>query len=210
MPRELSQQTIALVKATIPALEQKGLDITTRMYERLFTHASIRDLFNQSHHGGSGSQPKALAAAVLAYARHIENPGVLASAIERIAQKHVGLNILPEHYPFVGEALLGAIGDVLGDVASEEILKAWGEAYWFLAEVLMGREGELYHQHATAPGGWTGWRSFVLQKKQKESECITSFVLRPEDGGTILRHRPGQYLTFWFEMPGHAPLKRAK
>ena len=35
--------------------------------------------------------------------------------MERIAQKHVALNILPEHYPHVANALLGAIGDVLGD-----------------------------------------------------------------------------------------------
>ena len=34
---------------------------------------------------------------------------LLKEGVERIAQKHVGLQILPEHYPYVGEALLGAI-----------------------------------------------------------------------------------------------------
>jgi nitric oxide dioxygenase len=38
----------------------------------------------------------------------------LAPAVERIAQKHVGLNILPEHYPHVTEAQLGVVKDVLG------------------------------------------------------------------------------------------------
>src|SRR4051812_2570589 len=79
------------------------------MYERMFQNPDIRDLFNQSHHGETGSQPKALAAAVVAYARNIDNLGALASRVERIAQKHVGLNILPEHYPAVAESLLGAI-----------------------------------------------------------------------------------------------------
>ena len=64
----------------------------------------------------------------------------------------MGLNILPEHYPHVAEALLGAIKDVLGDAATDEILAAWGEAYWFLAHVLIGREKAIYTSLATAPG----------------------------------------------------------
>src|SRR5215212_8564928 len=99
MPADLSDRTIALVKATVPALEQHGLAIIRRMYERMFRDEAIRDLFNQSHHGETGSQPKALAAAVLAYAHNIDNLGALTGAVERIAQKHVALNILPEHYP---------------------------------------------------------------------------------------------------------------
>src|SRR3546814_2046909 len=70
--------------------------------------------------------------------------GALAPAVERIAQKHVGLQILPEHYPYVGEALLGAIKAVLGDAATKEILTAWGEAYWFLANILIAREDRIY------------------------------------------------------------------
>ncbi|WP_262266299.1 NO-inducible flavohemoprotein [Microvirga yunnanensis] len=208
MTDTLSDASIHLVKATVPALQEHGLAITKRMYERMFRNEEIRDLFNQSHHGETGSQPKALASAILAYAQNIDNLGAMAPAVERIAQKHVGLNILPEHYPHVAEALLGAIKDVIGDAATDEILAAWGEAYWFLAHVLIGREKAIYASLATAPGGWNGWRSFRIESKQPESEIITSFVLRPEDGQPILRHQPGQYLTFWIEVPGQHPLKR--
>ena len=149
----------------------------------------IRELFNQSHHGDSGSQPKALAAAIIAYAHNIDQLAALAPAVERIAQKHVGLQILPEHYPYVAEALLGAIKDVLGDAATGEVLSAWGEAYWFLANILIGREKQLYHETETSPGGWTGWRDFVIADKRRESEIITSFVLKPQDGKPVMRHR---------------------
>lgn len=208
MPKDLSGRTIAHVKATVPALEAHGLAITRRMYERMFQNEAIRDLFNQSHHGETGSQPKALAAAIVAYARNIEGLAALAPAVERIAQKHVGLNILPEHYPYVAEALLGAIKDALGEAATEEILAAWGEAYWYLAEVLIARERAIYGGLAAAPGGWTGWRDFRVEGKERESDIITSFILRPADGGPVLRHRPGQYLTIWLEIPGHHSLKR--
>jgi len=208
MSRTLSEQTIAIVKATVPALEAHGLDITRAMYARLFQDPAIRNLFNQSHHGDTGSQPKALAAAVLAYAQNIDNLGVLSEAVERIAQKHVGLQILPEHYPSVANALLGAIKDILGDAATDEILAAWGEAYWFLADILIGREAQLYDTLAEQPGGWRGWRDFMVVEKNKESEIITSFLLRPVDGAAVVRHRPGQYLTFWLDIPGEHPLKR--
>lgn len=208
MSRQLSDETIALVKATVPALEAHGLDIVREMYARMFENPEIRDLFNQSHHGDSGSQPRALTGAILAYASNIDNLGALAPAVERIAQKHVGLQILPEHYPHVGEALLGAIKTVLGDAATPEILDAWGEAYWFLADILIARENMVYHEQQAADGGWNGWRDFRIDEVVTESSVIKSFVLRPVDGKAVLRHKAGQYLTFWFEIPGHSPVKR--
>ena len=208
MSDALSDRTIEIVKATVPALEKGGTAITDRMYQRLFTTPEIRDLFNQSHHGETGSQSKALTAAIIAYARNIDNLGVLGTRVERITQKHVGLNILPEHYHFVAEALLGAIKDVLGEAATPEILEAWGEAYWFLADLLIAREAIIYSRLAAAAGGWNGWRDFRVESTKQESEVIRSFVLVPADGRGVMRHRPGQYLTFSFDVPGAGHLKR--
>jgi nitric oxide dioxygenase len=208
MADALSDKTIDIVKATIPALEKGGTAVTDRMYQILFTNPEIRDLFNQSHHGETGSQSKALTAAVIAYGRNIDNLGVLASRVERITQKHVALNILPEHYHFVAEALLGAIKDVLGDAATDEVLEAWGEAYWFLADLLMARESNIYARLAAAQGGWNGWRDFAVENTKLESEVIRSFILVPTDGHAVMRHRPGQYLTFALDVPGAGHLKR--
>lgn len=208
MAKTLSTTTIETVKATVPALEAHGLEITQRMYARLFENEHIRALFNQSHQDGGSSQPKALAGAILAYARHIDQLEVLGAAVERIAQKHTGLQILPEHYPFVATALLGAIKDVLGDAATEDVLAAWGEAYWFLADLLIGREADIYRQQEEAPGGWRGWRNFVIADVRRESDVITSFRLEPQDGEPVLRHRPGQYLTFALAVPGQGEVRR--
>src|SRR5690606_21699358 len=136
MPQPLSAQTIAPVKATVPALAEHGPAITKAMYARLFQDEHIRALFNHANQGEGGAQLHALAGAIVAYALNIDNLEVLLPVVERIAQKHVGYDILPEHYPYVARALLGAIGEVLGDAATEEIVNAWGEAYWFLAEIL--------------------------------------------------------------------------
>ena len=187
MARELSAATKAIVQTTVPALAAHGTEITAAMYLLLFKDDGVRNLFNQSHQGEGGGQTKALAQAILAYAQNIDNLAVLGPAVERIVQKHVGLQIEEHHYPHVANALLAAIKQVLGDAATDEVLAAWGEAYWFLADILIGREKQVYDELSAAEGGWSGWRRFRIADKRRESDIITSFVLKPENGRPVLR-----------------------
>lgn len=190
----LAAGTIATIKATIPVLEAHGVAITEAMYGKLLRDPAVAEMFNETDQK-TGRQPRALAAAVLAYARNIDNLGAMKGAVERIAEKHVGLNVQADQYPVVGKALLGAISDVLGDAATPEILDAWGQAYGLLAEILIGREKTLYQAHADAPGGWVGWRDFRIEKRVVETDAVTSFWLTPTDGKPVMIHLPGQYLT---------------
>jgi len=141
--RTLTPETIAIVKATAPALEKHGVEITRAMYRRLFENAEIKAMFDMAAQE-SGEQPQRLAAAIVGYAKHIDKLDALGGAVERMAQRHVETHVKPEHYPYVAEALLPAIREILGEAATDEVLAAWGEAYWFLADVLMGREAQLY------------------------------------------------------------------
>jgi nitric oxide dioxygenase len=120
---------------------------------------------------------------------------VLGGAVELIAQKHASLMIKPEHYPIVGENLLASIREVLGDGATDEIINAWAEAYGFLADILIGREKQIYTENATKPGGWEGFKPFRVIRKEKESRNITSFYLVPADGAPVPTFKPGQYIT---------------
>jgi hypothetical protein len=51
---------------------------------------------------------------------------------------------------------------------------------------------------------WIDWRNFVVVRKVKESEEITSFYLKPEDGQPIPTFQPGQFLTIRLNIPGQA------
>jgi nitric oxide dioxygenase len=84
---------------------------------------------------------------------------------------------------------------VLGDAATEEIIEAWGEAYGFLANILMGREEHIYRIQARAAYGWNGFKPFRISRKVVESDVIVSFYLQPADGGQVPGYKPGQYLT---------------
>jgi len=137
----LSEKTIEIVKATAAPVAANSEAITTRMYEILFeTHPETKELFKDA----DPEQHKKLAGAVSAYAANIDNLGVLTAAVEKMAATHVKVKVLPEHYPLVGVSLLGAVKDVLGDAATDEVLEAWKEAYFFLADILIAREKELY------------------------------------------------------------------
>lgn len=140
----LSDKTMQIVKSTAPALERHGVAITTRMYERLFTNPEVESMFDRAAQQ-SGEQPRRLAAAILAYARNIDRLEALTPAVMRMVGRHVEVGVKSEHYPLVADALLPAIRDVLGpEAATDEVLQAWGEAYWALANILIAKEAETY------------------------------------------------------------------
>ncbi|MDQ0154046.1 NO-inducible flavohemoprotein [Robertmurraya andreesenii] len=191
----LSQKTIEIVKSTVPVLEKYGKDITTCFYQRMFTnHPELLNIFNHANQR-QGRQQTALANTVYAAAAHIDNLGAILPVVKQIGQKHRALGVLPEHYPIVGENLLAAIKEVLGDAATDEVIGAWAEAYGVIADAFIGIEKEMYADAKEQEGGWEGFRNFVVDKKVKESDVITSFYLKPEDGKAIAAYQAGQYLT---------------
>ncbi|AXF25571.1 NO-inducible flavohemoprotein [Burkholderia pyrrocinia] len=197
----LTQKTKDIVKATAPVLAQHGYDIIKCFYTRLFdAHPELKNVFNMAHQE-QGQQQQALARAVYAYAENIEDPGSLAAVLKNIANKHASLGVRPEHYPVVGENLLAAIKETLGDAATDDIISAWAQAYGNLADVLMGMESELYEQSTDRVGGWTGWRTFVVREKRPESSVITSFILEPSDGKPVANFEPGQYISVAVDVP---------
>lgn len=148
--RTASPAAIAIVKATAPAIEKHGVEITTAMYARLFRNPQVKAMFDQAAQE-SGEQPRRLAAAILAYARNIDKLEKLGAAVERMVTRHVETGVKAEHYPLVAEALLPAIREVLGEeVATDEVLAAWGEAYWMLADILISAEAQAYEKAAAA------------------------------------------------------------
>lgn len=191
----LTQETIDIIKSTVPVLEVHGKEITTVFYQLLFeNHPELLNIFNHANQR-EGKQQTALANAVYAAAAHIDHLENILPAVKQIAQKHRALNVKPEHYPIVGENLLAAIKTVLGDAATPEIINAWAEAYGVIADAFIGVEAEMYREAENAPGGWAGFRPFVVERKVKESDVITSFYLKPRDGGAISSYLPGQYIT---------------
>lgn len=191
----LSKEDTDIIKATVPLLETGGEALTKHFYGVMLTeYPAVVPFFNKKHQA-SGDQPRALAHAVLMYAKNIDKLGNLGPLVNQIIHKHVALDINPDHYSVVGACLLRAIREVLGaEIATDAVITAWGNAYGQLATILIGAEKDLMDKRAAAPGGWRGGRQFVVKEKIPESSEITSFVLASADGGPILAYEAGQYI----------------
>lgn len=184
----------ALIEATAPLVAEHLDAITQRFYPLMFTrYPEVATLFNQAHQQ-DGGQPRALARSVLAYVGLRHDPQQARGALASVVGKHVSLGIQPEQYPIVGECLMDAIGEELGDTVTPDIAAAWSALYKELAGLLIELEDHRYREFEQRPGGWRGTRTFRIAETRQESTVIRSFVLTPVDGGAVAEHAPGQYI----------------
>ncbi|KAL1651925.1 hypothetical protein SLS58_000048 [Diplodia intermedia] len=194
----LTPDQAKIIKATVPILAEHGNTITTRFYANMLReNPDLNNIFSNTHQA-TGHQPRALAMSLYAYASNIDDLGVLAPAVELICQKHASLHIQPEHYGVVGTYLLAAMQEVLGAALTPAVHDAWAAAYRQLADIMIGKEAELYGRAA----GWTDWRDFRIARKQPEADDITSFHLVPVDGKPLPAFLPGQYVSIQARVPG--------
>ncbi|CAK7240704.1 MAG: hypothetical protein STHCBS139747_002151 [Sporothrix thermara] len=204
----VTPEQIAIVKATAPVLKEYGVTITTLFYKNMIdANPELKNVFSLTSQA-TGAQPRALAAAVLAYATYIDDLPRLHHAVERIAHKHASLQIQPAQYDIVGKYLMEAIGQVLGDAATPEIVDAWTAAYGVLASVFIGREKTLYSEARARDNykGWAGWRKFHVQRREYAAgegaaEGILSLYLAPADGKPLPSYEPGQYVSLQVFIP---------
>ncbi len=190
-----SVQTIEIVKATVPVLEEHGATITTVFYQNMFNeHPELLDIFNETNQK-LGRQQTALATTVLAAAKHLDKLESLLPQVTQISHKHRALQILPEHYPIVGHHLLGAIKEVLGEAANDDIINAWSEAYDEIADVFIQLEETMYEQAM-----WKGFATFKVVEKSAAATDIAAFTVIPVDENQAidldkLTLTAGQYIT---------------
>ena len=62
---------------------------------------------------------------------------------------------------------------------------------------MIGREKQLYKERDQ----WTSWRDFTITDKVIESDEITSFYLKPNDGKPLPKYHPGQYISIRTSVP---------
>lgn len=198
----MTPEHIKLVTDTVPVLRENGVALTSYFYKRMLNNnPELKNVFNLDHQS-TGRQPRALAAAVLAYAEHIENPSVLAKAVEHITTKHVSLNIQADQYAIVGENLLHSISEVLDVPMESELIAAWKEAYLQLADILINVEKSKYQGLTEQNGGWAGWREFEITEIDA-SENAKKFTLKATDKQEILAAKAGQFISVKVKVPNH-------
>lgn len=198
----LSSQSALLVRSTLPAVVERGTEITSVFYDTMFAaHPDLLDVFNRGNQA-NGEQRQALAGAVVAFAAHLvdgDDPSGFEPMTSRIAHKHASLGIRPEQYAIVGRYLLGAVDSVLGEAVTTSVHDAWAEVYWVFATALASAEGGLY----ACSGVDTArpWRPWRVADHAPAGVDVVVLELVPADGGPVPEFRPGQYVTVNVELP---------
>lgn len=185
----LTEQEKDIIKQTVPLLKEKGTEITSIFYPKMFkAHPELLNMFNQTNQK-RGMQSSALAQAVMAAAVNIDNLSVIKPVIMPVAYKHCALQVYAEHYPIAGENLLKAIQDVTGLEEHDPVIQAWAKAYGVIADVFIQIEKEIYDQMM-----WIGFKPFKITNIKQESEDIKSFTVETEEYD-FSEFTPGQYIT---------------
>ena len=198
----ISEAQKQIVRSTLPTLHEHGKEITSIFYKHLFSsHPELLNLFNQTNQK-LGAQPLALANIIYFAAENIDRLESLRSEIDIVAHKHRALTVQPEHYPIVGQLMLRAIAECLGEGATTELLEAWAAAYQVIAAIFIETEKKLYAALGDKEEN-QGFIPFKIVKKELIAHGpIYSLEIERADGGKMVDYHPGQYITLRLKKDG--------
>jgi nitric oxide dioxygenase len=203
----LSEESLKIVAATLPAVGAKVNEITPLFYSKLFSaHPElIKDLFNRGNQA-AGTQPQALARSIAVFATFLvqcsEQKTSIEPLLQRIAHKHCTLGVRPDQYPIVYKYLFEAIAEILGDAVTPEVGKAWSEVYWLMANALIKLEGDLYKEAGVEDA--KVWRECKVDSRRDETEDVATFHVKPSDGKPAGVGKPGQFVSVQVTLPDGA------
>ncbi|EMG50059.1 YHB1 Flavohemoprotein [Candida maltosa Xu316] len=196
--KPLTPEQVKVIKDSVPILEHMQVKLAEKFYKRLFKgHSEFREFFNTTNQKLL-RQPRILIFTLIKFAKSIDNLDALQKDFDRIASKHVGLQVSPEQYPIFGKYLVHTIADLFpNDMVDEEFVEAWQSAYDILSGILIGLEAQQYKNKA-----WFGFKEFKVTKINRECVESKSFYIAPVDGAPIPKPKRGQYLCMRWQLPG--------
>jgi hemoglobin-like flavoprotein len=125
---------ILLVRVSWPAVAADADALTTHFYARLF---EIDDSTARLFAGvDMDSQRKRLVQALGVIVDALDAPDQLLRAVAALGKRHANYGVEHHHFESVGEALISALGVVLGDGFVPDLRAAWTEAYALVAAVM--------------------------------------------------------------------------
>ena len=129
----LSEKTINIVKTTADTVVENSKGITFNLCDTLVDlYPKLKPVFGLD----DPDKHKQFAMVVRTYIADIDDVDALRSKMKKMLTKSHKMQVPPEKYPMIGVCFLTAIKDVLGESATDEVISAWKEAYFFLVDTL--------------------------------------------------------------------------
>jgi methyl-accepting chemotaxis protein len=113
----------------------QGDELMRRFYDRLFEVApAVEPMFANVD---MDRQRKALLNMLVVLRESLRDLDDIVPDLEALGAKHAEWGAQPEHYPVVGEVLLGEMAALAGDAWKPEYTTAWQEAYAVVQDVML-------------------------------------------------------------------------
>jgi nitric oxide dioxygenase len=113
----------------------QGDELVRTFYDNLFEAApSVQPLFADVD---MERQRQALLNMLVVLRESLRDLDDIVPDLEELGARHVEYAAKPEHYPIVGEVLIGTMAEVAGDAWKPEYTSAWQEAYPIVQDVML-------------------------------------------------------------------------
>ncbi|MER6525390.1 globin domain-containing protein [Streptomyces sp. NPDC001508] len=123
-----------LIRRTMAEVGPVADKVTSYFYALLFVrHPDLRPLFPAA----MDTQRDRLLKALLTAAEHIDDTPVLIDYLQNLGRGHRKYGTRAEHYPAVGECLIGALSKYASAVWDAETEAAWVRAYTTMSQVMI-------------------------------------------------------------------------
>jgi NAD(P)H-flavin reductase/hemoglobin-like flavoprotein len=169
-----------LIRRTMEAIEPVADKTTSYFYASLFLrNPELRDLFPAA----MDVQRDRLFKALLTAAKHVDDIDTLTEYLSNLGRGHRKYGARPEHYPAVGECLIGALTRYASDVWNEEVEAAWVRAYTTISQIMIDAAAAA---ELTSPAWWQA----EIVSHERRTQDIAVITVRPDQPYPFLA---GQY-----------------
>ncbi|MCX4408646.1 MULTISPECIES: globin domain-containing protein [unclassified Streptomyces] len=137
-----------LIRRTMAEVGPVADKVTSYFYALLFVrHPDLRPLFPAA----MDTQRDRLLKALLTAAEHIDNTAVLVDYLQNLGRGHRKYGTRPEHYPAVGECLIGSLSRFASAIWDAETEAAWVRTYTTISQVMIDAAAS---DELRAPAWW--------------------------------------------------------
>ena len=129
----MTNESVQLVRDSWALVSGEPRLVAAAFYERLFAIApAVRPLFAAD----LSKQLDKFSGMLNWIVKHLDDPKSLVAQVTDLGSRHDGYGVVHDHYALVGDALLWALAERLGDRFTDETRAAWREAYLLLAALM--------------------------------------------------------------------------
>ncbi|WP_016949505.1 globin domain-containing protein [Anabaena sp. PCC 7108] len=137
---ESSELPVEILVNSFEKVKPHANEFAASFYDNLFqAHPEVKPLFT---HTDMGSQEKKLINSLVLVVENLRNPEALEPVLKALGGRHIGYGVVPKYYRPVGEALLLAFEQYLGEDWTPEVKKAWLDAYRAITTLMLKGAGE--------------------------------------------------------------------